>query len=199
MKIQHKSRECALGKIFLYFAKQNSVAVGTSVIFIDNFPKTDEQWYSSEEKKKILSYAETWRGLIKNIPTSTLIPKKFLRWTVNHTPWLISTNLLTNTEGPSRKLRPGGGEGEQGVGGVHTSQQQHPITCLQKDCSLSLFIKCFTWLANPCDREIPWQMQLATLAENKYPKPSYSKCFPQTAHGPLTSHFFPQPILNSPN
>lgn len=35
-------------------------------------------------------------------------------------------------------------------------------------------------------------MLLPTLAENKYPKPSYSKCFPQTAHGPLTSQtFFP--------
>lgn len=152
-----------------------------------------------KKKKKILSYAETWRGLIKNIPTSTLIPKKLLHWTVKPYPLTNLYELTYKHWGAKQKIEAGwwGGGTKDGV--VHTSQQQHPITCLQKDFSLSLFIKCFTWLANPCDREIPWQMQLATLAENKYPKPSYSKCFPQTAHGPSTSHFFPQPILNSPN
>lgn len=107
MKIQHKSRECALGKNFLYFAKQNSVAVGTSVIFIDNFPKTDEQWYSSEKKKKILSYAETWRGLIKNIPTSTLIPKKFLHWTVKPYPLTNLYELTYKHWGAKQKIEAG--------------------------------------------------------------------------------------------
>lgn len=35
------------------------------------------------------------------------------------------------------------------------------------------------------------------LAENKNPKPSYSKCFPQTAHGPLTSQKFFTPDNSS--